>query len=92
MRREPHVRFCERLGVRFPWATHLVVLRQSREEAEAALALVRAFAADTGLTLHPDKTRIGNSWKKGGGFSFLGYSFEGKRRHVRKKSSLSQHD
>lgn len=23
MRREPHVRFCERLGVKFPWATLL---------------------------------------------------------------------
>jgi RNA-directed DNA polymerase len=68
------------------YADDFVVLRQSREEAEAALALIRAFAADTGLTLHPDKTRVGNSWKKGGGFSFLGYSFEGKRRHIRKKS------
>ena len=63
-----------------------MVLCQSREEAEAALALIRAWVAENCLSLHPDKTHIGNCWKKGGGFSFLGYSFEGKRRHVRKKS------
>ena len=64
-----------------------VVLCQSREEAGAALALIRAWVAENGLSLHPDKTHIGNCRKKGKGFSFLGYySFEGKRRHVRKKS------
>jgi RNA-directed DNA polymerase len=68
------------------YADDFVVLCQSREEAEAALALIRAFVAENGLSLHPEKTRIGNCWKKGGGFSFLGHSFEGKRRHVRKKS------
>jgi len=68
------------------YADDFVVLCQSRDEAEAALALIRAWVADNGLSLHPDKTHIGNCWKKGRGFSFLGYSFEGKRRHVRKKS------
>lgn len=68
------------------YADDFVVLCQSREEAEAALALIRAWVTENGLSLHPDKTHIGNSWKKGGGFSFLGYRFEGKRRHVRKKS------
>ena len=68
------------------YADDFVVLCQSREEAEAALALIRAWVAENGLSLHPDKTHIGNCRKKGKGFSFLGYSFEGKRRHVRKKS------
>jgi RNA-directed DNA polymerase len=68
------------------YADDFAVLCQSREEAEAALALIRAWVAENGLSLHPDKTHIGNCWKKGGGFSFPGYSFEGKRRHVRKKS------
>jgi RNA-directed DNA polymerase len=68
------------------YADDFAVLCQSREEAEAALALIRAWVAENGLSLHPDKTHIGNCRKKGGGFSFLGYSFEGKRRHVRKKS------
>jgi RNA-directed DNA polymerase len=68
------------------YADDFVVLCQSREQAEAALALIRAWVAENGLSLHPDKTHIGNCWKKGGGFSFLGYRFEGKRRHVRKNS------
>ncbi len=63
-----------------------MVLCQSQEEAEAALVLIRAWVAGNGLSLHPGKTHIGDSWDKGGGFSFLGYSFEDKRRHVRKKS------
>lgn len=58
------------------YADDFVVLCQNREEAEAALALVRAWVAKNGLSLHPDKTHIGNCWKKGEGFSFLGYSFE----------------
>jgi RNA-directed DNA polymerase len=68
------------------YADDFVVLCQSREEAEAALALIRAWVGENGLSLHPDKTYIGNFRKKGQDFSFLGYSFEGKRRHVRKKS------
>jgi RNA-directed DNA polymerase len=68
------------------YADDFVVLCRSREEAEAALALIRAWVDGNGLTLHPGKTRIGNCWEKGQGFDFLGYSFEGKRRHVRKKS------
>lgn len=68
------------------YADDFVVLCQSREEAEAALALIRAWVAENGLSLHPDKTHIGDSRDEGGGFSFLGYSFEGGRRHVRKKS------
>jgi RNA-directed DNA polymerase len=68
------------------YADDFVVLCQSREESEAALAFIRAWVAENGLSLHPDKTQIGNFRKKGAGFSFLGYSFEGKRRHVRKKS------
>jgi RNA-directed DNA polymerase len=68
------------------YADDFVVLCRTREEAEAALTLIRAWVEGNGLTLHPNKTRIGNCWKKGEGFDFLGYSFGGKRRHVRKKS------
>ena len=39
-----------------------------------------------GLTLHPDKTRVGDSREVGQGFEFLGYRFEAGRRLVRKKS------
>jgi len=41
-----------------------VVLCRSREEAEAALAEVRAFATDNGR-LHPDKTHVGDCRKIG---------------------------
>ena len=53
-----HVRFCERLGVRLPRATHLVVGFEHREEAERFLAALRERFARFGLTLHPDKTRL----------------------------------
>ena len=68
------------------YADDFVVLCESREAAEAALAEVQAWVTANGLTLHPDKTHIANCAKKGRGFEFLGYRFEGGRRYVRKKS------
>jgi RNA-directed DNA polymerase len=68
------------------YADDFVILTRSHAEAEAALALVKAWVATNGLTLHPEKTRIANCRKKGNGFEFLGYRFERGRRHVRKKS------
>jgi RNA-directed DNA polymerase len=68
------------------YADDFVVLCKSREEAEAALAEVRAFVAANGLRLHPDKTHIGDCRQRGEGFDFLGYRFEAGRRFVRKKS------
>ena len=53
-----HVRFCERLGVKFPRATHLVVGFEHRWEAERFLADLRERFARFGLMLHPDKTRL----------------------------------
>ena len=54
MSREAHVRFCERRGVRFLPATLPVVLCRSREEAEAALELVREVLTELRLELHPE--------------------------------------
>lgn len=68
------------------YADDFVVLCESREAAEAALAEIQAWVSENGLTLHPDKTHIANCAKKGRGFEFLGYRFEGARRYVRKKS------
>lgn len=79
-----HVRFREGLGVRFPWATRLVILCRTREEAETALAEVRQWVESHGLTLHPDKTHIVDSRTQS--FSFLGYSFRGRFRFPRAKS------
>jgi RNA-directed DNA polymerase len=68
------------------YADDFVVLCSSREAAEAALATIRAWTADQGLHLHPEKTHIGDCRQPGQGFEFLGYRFEAGRRWVRKKS------
>jgi len=58
MSREIHVRFCERVGVRFPGATHLIVGFQHRHEAERFLHDLRERFAKFKLELHPEKTRL----------------------------------
>ena len=77
------------------YADDFVILCRSREEADAALALVGYWVADNGLTLHPTKTHVGDCRLPGQGFEFVmrnaclrhdGYRFEGGRRYVRKKS------
>jgi len=61
-----------------------VVLCRSPEEAAAALAAVRRWTAEAGLTLHPSKTRLVDARSKG--FDFLGYRFNAGRRWPRSKS------
>ena len=68
------------------YADDFVILCRSREEADAALAEVRAWVNEVGLTLHPTKTHVGECRQPGQGFEFLGYRFEAGRRFVRKKS------
>jgi RNA-directed DNA polymerase len=68
------------------YADDFVILCASEDEAKAALRQVAAWVCENGLTLHPDKTRIGDSLQPGQGFEFLGYRFEGGRRFVRDKS------
>jgi RNA-directed DNA polymerase len=68
------------------YADDFVILCRSREEAEAALAEVRDWVQANGLTLHPDKTQVGDWRQPGQGFEFLGYRFEAGRRWVRDKS------
>jgi RNA-directed DNA polymerase len=68
------------------YADDFVILCRTREEAEAALEKVRTWVTANGLTLHPDKTRVGNCANWGEGFDFLGYRFEAGRRTVREKS------
>jgi RNA-directed DNA polymerase len=53
-----------------------VILCASEAEATAALRQITAWVNANGLTLHPDKTRIGDSAQPGQGFDFLGYRFE----------------
>jgi RNA-directed DNA polymerase len=74
------------------YADDFVILTRSREEADAALALVRAWVAENGLTLHPEKTRVGDCRQPGEGFDFLGYRFAAGRRDVRDKSLMRVKD
>lgn len=74
------------------YADDSVVLCRSREEAELALARMRAWVTANGLTLHPDKTHLGDCRVDGQGFEFLGYRFEAGKRLVRKKSLMSLKD
>ena len=74
------------------YADDAVVLCRSREEAEAALARMRAWVIANGLTLHPDKTHVGDCRVEGQGFEFLGYRFAAGQRWVRKKSLMSLRD
>src|SRR5262244_3089426 len=59
--------------VRF--ADDAVVLCRSREEAEAALELVRSVLNELGLELHSEKTRIVDLREGREGFDFLGCHF-----------------
>lgn len=68
------------------YADDFVILCRSEEEANAALEVVRRWVKANGLTLHPDKTHVGDCRVPGQGFDFLGYRFEAGRRWVRDKS------
>ena len=65
-------------------ATHLVVLCRCPEDAAAALALVRDWTAQAGLTLHPDKTKLVDA--RTDGLDFLGYTFKAGHRWPHRKS------
>ena len=68
------------------YADDFVVLCRTAEEARAALSEIESWVNENGLTLHPDKTHVGDCRIKGQGFEFLGYRFEAGKRWVRKKS------
>lgn len=68
------------------YADDFVVLCKTAKEAKEALILIQKWIDENGLTLHPEKTQIGNCMLEGQGFEFLGYRFEQGYRHVRKKS------
>jgi len=73
------------------YADDLVIQCRTKQEAERALARLRAEVTSRGLTLHPDKTRVTNVNRRGG-FDFLGYHFEQKGRRPREKSLVSFKD
>jgi RNA-directed DNA polymerase len=74
------------------YADDFVILCAPEAEATAALRRVTAWVNANGLTLYPDKTRIGDSAQPGQGFDFPGYRLEAGRRLVRKKSLMAFKD
>ena len=87
MRREPHVRFCERAAVKFHRATHLIVGFEYESDARRFLDAMRERLGKFALSLHPEKTRLiefgrsaaKNRERRGLGkpetFNFLGFTF-----------------
>jgi RNA-directed DNA polymerase len=67
------------------YADDFVVQCRTEDEAKAALELIRQWAQENGLTVHPTKTRIVDATQKGG-FDFLGYHFERGMKWPRQKS------
>ena len=74
------------------YADDFVIFCRSKAEAEATLTEVQRWTKANGLTLHPDKTYVGNCLEKEQGFEFLGYRFEAGHRYVRKKSLTALRD
>ena len=66
------------------YADDFVILCRTAEDAATALALVQAWTAEAGLTLHPEKTHVAHAGTDG--FEFLGYHFKGGERFPRAKS------
>jgi len=67
------------------YADDFVILCESQEQAQRALADVGQWVAEAGLVLHPTKTRCVDASQRGG-FDFLGYHFERGYRWPRQKS------
>lgn len=71
-------------GYRFVrYADDFVVVCQSRQQADQALALVEHVVTDLGLSLSPEKTKIASYGK---GYEFLGFRLSSRSRTMRLKS------
>jgi len=53
-----HVRFCERLGGKFPGATRLVIGFQHEDDARRVMDVLPKRFGKYGLELHPEKSRL----------------------------------
>ena len=73
------VRFCERLGGRFPGATRLVCAFEFDADAEHFYRVVGARLESFGLEVAEEKTNLLRfsplDWKKSGTFAFLGFEY-----------------
>jgi RNA-directed DNA polymerase len=73
------------------YADDFVILCRTEAAALLALAMVQRWTTQSGLTLHPTKTRIVDATVRGG-FDFLGYHFERGMRWPRRKSEKKLRD
>jgi len=78
------VRFCERLGVKFPRATHLVILVDAHHPRhdwlfQAVQTRLREELAKLDVAVNEEKTRLVDM-AKGESFGFLGFDFRRVRR------------
>lgn len=67
------------------YADDMVILCDTREQAETALVRLDALLTERGLRLHPEKTRVVDATVRPG-FDFLGYRFFGTSRYPRPSS------
>ena len=74
------------------YADDFVVLCRTQAGAESVLTEVRDWMTQNELTLHPEKTHIGDCREAGQGFEFLGYRFESGKRLIRHKSKMALRD
>jgi RNA-directed DNA polymerase len=74
------------------YADDFVVLCETEEQAQAALVRISKWVQSHELTLHPDKTHVGNCLERGHGFDFLGYRFEAGHKNIRSKSKQALRD
>ena len=69
-----HVRFCESVGVRFPGATHLVVL--AKQMGSETIEFVESrLEGKFQLEINREKTQVVNLRERGASLNFLGYTF-----------------
>ena len=66
------------------YADDFVIMCTTRQKAEEALEIVKAWTEQVGLSLHPEKTHIAHAVEEG--FEFLGYRFHKGERWPRDKS------
>jgi len=67
------------------YADDFIIQCHTEADALAALAEVKTWMEEAGLTLHPEKTRVVDATRKGG-FEFLGWHFERGYKWPREKS------
>jgi RNA-directed DNA polymerase len=74
------------------YADDFVILTDNEKDALRAQKLIHEWSTENLLTIHPEKSHIGNCMIKGQGFEFLGYRFEIGKRWVRQKSIMALRD